>query len=444
MTALTNEAIRQDADFLQKLFEERFAYTFANDVDYKATIDELRGMKNSTPAEFGFAIHKVLAHFIDGHVRVSPDLPHEGFLPFLVEAVQDRVVAVRPDRSGFVVDDHPYVTGIDGLPIARWLEAASQIVPVGSPHYEQYRSVRNLQFVQQWRTVLGLPRTDTVTVEFGGERRANRVTRTLPVAAQPFERDWWPEQPSQILPENIGYLRLLRMNDESAREVREWMPRFRDTDGLIVDVRDNGGGRRDTLFELMRWLIPEDEAPMVASVAAYRRWEGFGEDHMDGRFMFRANDERLNDRERESIRRFAATFRPEVVWSERSDYSDWHYLVLSGDQRERYHYDKPVVVLMNSKCFSASDIFLGSMKLRSNVRLLGEPSSGGSAFAQFYDLPNSGVTVRLGSMISFQTNGLLYDTRGISPNVIVVPEPTDYIRNGTDTLLDRALKEVLS
>lgn len=444
MTALTNATIRQDVDMLESLLDDRFAYTFANDVDYKTSLDQLRDKANISPAQFGFAIHKLLAQFIDGHIRVSPDQLSEGFLPFVVEAVHDRVVAVNPDRSGFVEANHPYVTAIDGMPIGEWLTVARQIVPIGSPQYVQYRTVRNLQFLQQWRTILGLPLQATVKVEFAGNNRQDRVTRTFSVAGGPIERDWWPEQPSRLLENNIGYLRLLRMNDDSAATVREWMPRFRHTHGLIVDIRDNGGGRRDTLFELMRYLIHEDEDPMVASVAAYRLWDGFRNDHMDGRYMFRADDARLSAKERLSVERFRPTFRPEIVWRDRADFSDWHYLVLSGDQRDRYHYDKPVVVLVNSKCFSASDIFLASMKLRTNVRLLGEPSSGGSAFGQYYELKNSGVTVRLASMISYRTNGLLYDTRGIAPHVTLIPHPEDYVRDGGDSLLRRAMNEVLS
>jgi peptidase S41-like protein len=46
------------------------------------------------------------------------------------------------------------------------------------------------------------------------------------------------------------------------------------------------------------------------------------------------------------------------------------------DEPNIYHYDKPVIVLLNGKSFSATDIFLAGLKGMKNVLLLGTPSSG--------------------------------------------------------------------
>ena len=42
---------------------------------------------------------------------------------------------------------------------------------------------------------------------------------------------------------------------------------------------------------------------------------------------------------------------------------EWHYLVVSNPTRDpRPFYDKHVVILMNERCTSATDIFLGAVK----------------------------------------------------------------------------------
>jgi len=112
--------------------------------------------------------------------------------------------------------------------------------------------------------------------------------------------------------------------------------------------------------------------------------------------------------------------------------------VISPSQDERYyHYDKPVVILMDRWNFSACDIFLGAFKGWKNVTLMGQPSGGGSGCRQEYRLSNSGIRIRLSRMASFQPNGRLYDGNGIQPDIVVESVPTDFIGR-TDTVLDKA------
>jgi C-terminal processing protease CtpA/Prc len=104
-----------------------------------------------------------------------------------------------------------------------------------------------------------------------------------------------------------------------------------------------------------------------------------------------------------------------------------------------YHYDKPVVVLMNSACANATDVLLGAFKGRKNVTLMGTPSAGSSAHLRPARLANSGVVVRLSSMASFRPDGKLYDGRGVDPDVEAWPTPADVIGR-SDTVLDAAVK----
>ena len=89
---------------------------------------------------------------------------------------------------------------------------------------------------------------------------------------------------------------------------------------------------------------------------------------------------------------------------------------------------------MDSANFSATDIFLGAFKGHPNVTLVGTPSSGGSGRTRQTWLANSRVCVYLSSMASFRPNGLLYEGRGIQPDIVMEPEPGYFIGQSDATL----------
>jgi hypothetical protein len=72
--------------------------------------------------------------------------------------------------------------------------------------------------------------------------------------------------------------------------------------------------------------------------------------------------------ERQAIRVFTKSFTPAWKLPPRQ-FSDWHDMALSRlDDPDVYYYDKPVVLLMNGKNFSATDIFLAGLKGIRNAR----------------------------------------------------------------------------
>ena len=439
---LGSAAVRHDLDELLHIISDRFAYSRANDFDYEGAIATLAaGCRGGTTVHrFGFQVCELLAGFIDGHIRVEPYRLAEGSLPVILEPLQGRVLAVKPDRSAFMIPDLPYLESIDSVPLNRWLAAAARVVPCGTPQYVFFRSVEHLLDIQHWRSVLGLATTPHVVLGLTDVEGERSTTLTVPVAPGPTARNApWPDVGSRVLDDNIGYLRLRSMRDETADHVVQQMLAFKDSRALIIDVRDNRGGLRSPLLALFPYLMAKDEDPEVGSVAAYRLWSGYPENHLDARSMFSLTSSRVGRAERRVIECFARRFEPELD-NRNGGFSDWHYLLLSGPAP--YHYSAPVIVIQNDKCFSATDIFLGALRSRPNVSLLGLPSSGGSAFGVYHTLPRSGVRIRMASMISFQPNGLLYDTRGIPVDHRVEPDPADFVAGGRDTVLAHAVRKL--
>jgi C-terminal processing protease CtpA/Prc len=105
----------------------------------------------------------------------------------------------------------------------------------------------------------------------------------------------------------------------------------------------------------------------------------------------------------------------------------------------RFDYRKPVAILLDEGCFSATDIFVGAFKGWPGVTLIGQPSGGGSARAQSFSLPNSRLSIRCASMASFQPDGKLYDTNGVAPEIVVPRPPEYYLNGGEDVILEKAL-----
>jgi len=76
-------------------------------------------------------------------------------------------------------------------------------------------------------------------------------------------------------------------------------------------------------------------------------------------------------------------------------------------------------VLSNAAYFSATDGFLSAFGELPQVALIGQASSGGSGATKRFQLPNSGLEVKLSSMASFRSNGKLFDGNGIAVDIPV-------------------------
>jgi C-terminal processing protease CtpA/Prc len=219
------------------------------------------------------------------------------------------------------------------------------------------------------------------------------------------------------------------------------MQRFRDTTGLIIDVRGNGGGRRDALLRLAPYLLPEGGEPIVGNVAAIllEGDEAAPADALADRYLYRADWTGWSDAQRRAIATFLKGFEPS--WKlPRGKFSPWHFLVLDrATNAKAFAYKTPVIVLIDRGCFSATDVFAAALQAIPVVTLVGEPTSGGSGRARGFRLPNSQIRLQLSSMASFRPDGVLFEGNGVVPDVPVATQPTDLIGE-TDTALAKALE----
>jgi C-terminal processing protease CtpA/Prc len=337
------------------------------------------------------------------------------------------------------------VESIDGRRIQEWIEVAKPLVIRGSASLVQSQLTgRYLSHLQYLRERMGLEQKPSVEVEFVSAAGRSRVTRTFPVAERlPIVDDRWPAalhkhqgSPYRILGD-IGYLRLDGMYGEPKASVLvdEAMARLRHTRGLIVDVRGNTGGSTDVLHALLPYLMAPNEAPQVVMAARFRLGSRHDPDFPG--WLMRGDSPRWTARKRGAIERFQGSFTPEWIPPE-DQFSEWFYEVVDrADNPDAHTYPQPVVVVQDGNCFSATDVFLSALKGRPNITLLGVPSAGGSGNSATYELCVDWWCT-LSTHVGFQANGLLFDGRGIDPDVRTEPTP-EYFIGQQDNLLDAAI-----
>jgi len=452
--------VEEDLDQLEWFIEHEYSYRDLKGVDYRACLDAIRSDlgQGITTGDLAYQLQKVLALFGDGHTKVASgnvriDNLCSRFLPFLVSESEGRFVAYTADRTGFVDKAHPFVTKLDGVPVQKWVEAASQWVPAGSQHFVRLRSIRYLRCIELLRQELGLPAGESIQVELESADRSAQKVIDLPLARTKPIYGFWPREgalPKRLeefrvttrrLDENIGYIRIPLMLDSPAflAGLVAAMHECRVTDGLIIDIRGNGGGSRAPLRRLFPFFLADKASPQVVNVAAYRLGTKDRPAAFEGRYLYPVDSNRWSDAERQAIQNLAATFRPEWPLPE-GIFSPWHYFLISPNRHGgTFHYDRPVVILQDTVNFSAADIFLGAFKGRRGVTLMGSPSGGGSGCRIKHRLENTKISVYLSSMVSFRPDGQLYDGKGIRPDIPIGPQPGFFIGK-EDRALARAIQ----
>jgi len=443
------------ADELARVIRTHHAYADLKGIDLQAMArDEIeRTGDQPTLGQAILAAQRVIARLGDGHAGVEDwlDFAPPGRLDFLLQHAEGGLVAFRRERrqtkGEFLDAEHPFVVSMDGVPVGRWIDAASAYVTDGSPALVRRRSAAMLRYVNLVRDEIGLPNDPSIEVRLRNADGSSTVDLELPITQRRGMFGLWPRQPSRVLDSGIGYIRLSRMHRAGADldELEQELVTMADAPGLIIDVRGNGGGSRDTIARLVPWFLDPSTQHVARVVNVARARLSVRDDpedpngHLANRHAFPAAWPIWTERERAAIERFSETFKPQWV-PPRGEYSVPHYMVVSRDAGQLC-YGGPVVVLMDEGCFSATDIFLGALKGLPGVTLMGVSSSGGSARSRDHDVDTLGVSVTLASMVSYTPDGKLYDGNGIQPDVLVPVQPTDLVGK-TDTQLDAAIRHL--
>jgi hypothetical protein len=437
---LSKAEVEADLDEFEWMLENRFSYLHLKGIDYRAGLDAIRlsaaeGMNRGTLA---YKLRKLITLFGDGHSLIQdPDIENlcSGFLPFMVEDCNGQIVAFQTDRSEFLDPNYPVLKTMDGIELSVWLKYAQELATKGSKQLLKYQTVHNLRYIELLRKELGIDEKAEVEIgleSFDGQKQKEM---SLKLANERPIYGSWPKTQSSILKNAIGYLRIaptMDSREEFLKGLVQSMQDYKDTNGLVIDIRGNEGGSRMPLVTLLPFFMDPNEQFKIINISVYRLGVPNIGDYTEARFLFPVTSSWYSETEKRQIQKFISNFKPEWNFM-KHDFSDWYCFVVKPPRFSSYYrYQKPVVILMDARNFSA---FKGMPK----ITLIGAVSSGGSGCPIKYRLHNSQILVQLSSIISFRPNGQLYDGRGIDPDITCDFVPEDLIGR-SDSVLERALK----
>lgn len=192
---------------------------------------------------------------------------------------------------------------------------------------------------------------------------------------------------SEMLPDNIGLLRIIQFNQRTVSEFRKAVYELtgKGAKGLVIDLRNNPGGLLNSCVDIADMFI--DSGVIVST---------------KGRF----------DRANETLyARFGTISK------------------------------LPLVVLINEGSASASEILAGALKDHGRALIVGKQSFGKGSVQTLFNLPdNSGIFVTIAKY--FTPSGAVIDKVGLAPDIIVEGEPEK--DREKDDQLKRAVKEILA
>ncbi|WP_372370329.1 S41 family peptidase [Candidatus Uabimicrobium sp. HlEnr_7] len=437
----------EDLKEFQQYLESKFSYLLLREVNYQKALEVISSNigEGIEVGNLALQINKILALFPDGHAAIRGArkvFPNKLFTPFLFGEHNRRIFIFMENRESFFHQKFLYIKEMDGIKIEKWLEVSKQSVVKGSPQLMRKRAMKNLRYIGILRKELGVKNTNELELVLES-RQAETFKTKVKLSSKKAYYGKWPRTKTKLIG-NIGYLRIPSMSDEieDIEKIYTAMDQFRTTRGLIIDVRGNSGGSRDILKVLFAYFMSPGEKPQIVNVAKYRKSPHEIEDgYLQSRFLYPENSAIWSKEEREVIAQFKTSFIPE--WNPPvQDFSQWHYFILKhSGNKSVYYYSQPIVVLINSNCFSATDIFLGALKRRKNIKIIGTPSSGGSGRSKTFRLENSGIGFKISRMASFQANGKLYDCNGIFPDILVYSQP-EFELGTSDVVLEKALEKL--
>ena len=207
-------------------------------------------------AEFYRALRGMIGKLGDAHTRIyAPDDGFDRYRPagttvgLTVRRVEGRpvITSVEPNSEAATrgIRAGSMVTQLDGAPIERVLEKLREEVGLSStPTARDLQSLERL-FYGQRDTAFVL----TVVNEAGAELSYGLTRRYVEFQRRVTQR---------LLPHRIGYIEVSGFGPEIERDFEQALLKLRDTRGMIIDLRNNGGGFVSTVAQIASYFFPEE------------------------------------------------------------------------------------------------------------------------------------------------------------------------------------------
>lgn len=341
------------------------------------------------------------------------------------------------------------IVRINQVPTSKLITQMQQYISQDGLHNAYSEAILSAGFAQRFRWMYGVePQYQIAYRDSSGNIAAATVKSLAPRPPDSNRQQSStprPPRPPQQLPrqnfdprvgvfyvdssKHFAYLRLNSFTGKGVNKlIRQSFEKLQQhpVPNLVIDIRDNGGGRIAKAALLARYLVSEPfqladsvsatslQFPYPKYVQAHLVYQLFGwllvHKKSDGRLHF-GNLERRE------------------------------YQPIKSD-----HYNGNVYVLTGGRTFSASIMFLQYIANRPNKWVVGEETGGvargnSSVITPDLELPNTKIRARLPLFRLVTRQALPQDGRGVVPDIIVPPNSAD-IRYRKDAVMEKVRRLV--
>jgi C-terminal processing protease CtpA/Prc len=336
----------------------------------------------------------------DGHTNVwvnsGPLLDSVGARPPLRPHLVEGRVLVRDvqydslRRTGIVPGLE--IVQVDGLPVKTYAERYVRPYQAGS-------TTQNVDVQTYIYNLLRGPKTHPVRLTFR-DARGHEFTRVLPRRGYGKYTPYVPVQ-LRFLPGNVAYLQVNEFEtDAGFKRFVAAFDSIKNTSGLIIDLRQNGGGNSGNGYNILSYLT---DKPYSAGTYQSRTYSAVG-------------------------RARGAGVRFESLYAA----NRWQP---AGAGKL---YTKPVAVLISGETFSAAEDFCSAYVGLKRGALVGEPTGGSTGQPFAFAVPG-GIMARVCTKRDAYPDGTEWNGIGIQPTVPVHPTVAA-LQAGQDPVLAAALR----
>jgi C-terminal processing protease CtpA/Prc len=412
----SNLSYTEAFDALIEMFRLKYAYTELKDIDWDAKKAEFRSRfeeaeANNDPIAYQLALRDFIWSIPDGHLSAPSDdvqFANEtgGGLGMAIRELDDGQVIVNYILDGGPADEagielRAEILEINGQAIG---EAVSDNVPWSSPF-----STEHTRRLQQLRYVIRFP-VDTeveVTYQNPGDDEPTTVMLTTiaerdSFAFSSFNRGLTGAEPPvefRLLDNGYGYVKIYSFFDNELLTIQLWERMIQALNaqgvpGLIIDMRQNGGGNGFLADQMAAYFFNE---PLVT---------GNSETYDENLGEFYADPDR-----------------------------EGKFYLPSEDLR----YNGAIAVLVGPSCSSACEFFSHDMTLQDRASIVGQYPTGGLGGGQDTYLMPEGIQLQysIGRNVDDEGNIIIEGT-GVEPTVSV-PVDEETLFAESDPVLDAAV-----
>lgn len=199
----------------------------------------------------------------------------------------------------------------------------------------------------------------------------------------------------KLLDDNIGYIHYASFSSGLGEgNLSQVVSRFAICDGIILDIRDNGGGYLTNSEKLASFFV---NGKTLVGYMQHKTGKGH------------------------------------------NDFSSPYEIYVEPSKGLRYQ--KKVVVLTNRRCFSAANDFVNAMRYAPNAIIIGDKTGGGGGMPFTSELPN-GWSIRFSASPTIDVEGKHIEF-GIEPDLYVNMAEED-MQKGLDSIIEKAREIIKS